>query len=136
MSQPYPAYPMPTEDADNAPYLRAWRHGVLLLQHCEACGREIFYPRSMCPDCWASPLSWKEASGHGTIVSFSLIYRPNHPAFLDEVPIALAEIALDEGASMLARVLGCAPQIGMRVKMATDVEAVERYPLPAFRPLA
>jgi uncharacterized OB-fold protein len=133
MSQPYPAYPAPTETIDNALYLHAWRHGTLLLQHCAACKREIFYPRPMCPHCWASPLSWKEASGQGTVVSFSLINRPNHSSFLEEVPIALAEIALDEGVSMLARVLDCTPAIGIRVKMATDPEATERYPLPVFR---
>ena len=32
----------------------------------------------------------REASGKGRIVSYSLVYRPNDPAFNDEVPIILA----------------------------------------------
>lgn len=133
MSETTIEYPQPKETEENAPYLRGWREGVLNLQHCEHCDRAVFYPRAMCPHCWAAPLAWRRASGNGSIVSFSLVHRPNHPSFNGETPIALAEIALDEGVSLLARVLDATPEIGMRVTMSSRRDDHARYPLPVFR---
>jgi uncharacterized OB-fold protein len=129
-----PAYPKPCEDADNAAFLAAWREGRLLIQHCEGCGRSVFYPRPMCPHCWCDRLEDRTASGKGRIVSYSLVHRPNDPAFNDEVPIVLAEVALDEGALLIARVVDCdSTQVrsGHRVRLPPR-EVCVRYPLPVF----
>lgn len=126
-------YPQPRETPENATYLRGWRSGKLMLQRCACCHRAVFYPRPMCPHCWSDSLLWEEAGGAGTVVSFSLVRRPNHPVFNDEVPIVLAEILLKENVAMLARVLDGTPTIGARVVLASDPETVKRYPLPAFR---
>ena len=100
-------YPQPHEDADNRPMLEAWREGRLLIQSCDTCGSLFFYPRPLCPDCWSEHLTWREASGAGLIVSYSLVFRPNHPSFNEEIPIILAEIKLVEGPSMITRIVGC-----------------------------
>jgi uncharacterized OB-fold protein len=128
------AYPQPREDADNAAFLAAWRNGELLIQHCNECGKSVFYPRPICPHCWSDRLENRRASGRGKVVSYSLVYRPNDPAFNDEVPIVLAEVALAEGALILARLIHCdAARVrsGLAVVLpAPDVCA--RYPLPVF----
>jgi uncharacterized OB-fold protein len=132
-----PPYPQPREDADNAAFLTSWRSGRVLLQRCDACGTIFFYPRPVCPQCWSEQLSGRESTGRGRIVSFSLVHRPNDPAFNDEVPIVLAEVALDEGATMLARIVDCDPAAvasGLQVEVPPDA-AVRGYPLPVFRPL-
>jgi uncharacterized OB-fold protein len=70
------------------------------------------------------------------IVSFSLVYRPNHPSFNEEIPIVLAEIELREGVSLIARVVCDEPQ-GVRSGMAVRLlagERARRYPLPTFAP--
>lgn len=128
------SYPQPVEDTDNTEYLEGWRRGSLLLQQCNSCKEVIFYPRPMCPYCWSDSLIWIKASGRGTVVSYSLIHRPNHPSFADEVPVTLAEIKLEEGTSMLARVLTEHIHTGMNVELADDPESVRKYPLPIFRP--
>lgn len=128
------AYPQARESLDNAPYLQGWRRGKLVLQHCSGCNRFIFYPRAMCPHCWNEKLEWKDVSGKGKVVSFSLVRRPNDPVFNDEAPIALAEVMLDENVAMLARILDGDPVVGMRVALASDAATTARYPLPAFRP--
>lgn len=130
------AYPQARETLDNAPYLQGWRQGKLVLQHCSCCNKFIFYPRPMCPHCWNEQLDWKEVAGTGKVVSFSLVRRPNHPVFNDEVPIALAEVMLDENVTLLARILGVIPLTGMRVVLASDAETIEQYPLPIFRGVA
>lgn len=129
------AYPQPHEDEDNAPFLAGWREGRLLLQQSREGGPLFFYPRPICPYSGSMDLVWREVSGRGRIVSFSLITRPNHPSFNEEVPIVLAEIALDEGASLLGRIIGAdADSIasGARLELLPPAQA-RRYPLPAFR---
>jgi uncharacterized OB-fold protein len=127
--------PKPRESSDNAPMLAAWRgHGVLLLQRCEACGRTIFYPRPICPHCQSTRLSWERASGRGRIVCFSRIHRGLAPAFQAEAPIVLAEIALEEGVPMIARVLAADPQAvrsGLAVRLVPPEQAA-RFSLPTF----
>jgi uncharacterized protein len=127
-------YPQPREDADNAAFLSAWRQGRLLIQHCNGCGRSIFYPRPICPYCWAGNLESREASGGGKVISYSLVRRPNDPAFNDEVPIILAEIELAEGARLIARLVGCDPaQVHSSHAVALPPPGVcARYPLPVF----
>ena len=129
------AYPVPREDADNAAFLDAWRNGRLLLQSCDTCGKVIFYPRPLCPYCWSDRIVSFEAKGTGRIVSYSLVYRPNDPAFNDDVPIVLAEVELAEGASLIARIVECQPE-HVRSGRAVELPALStrlRYPLPVFR---
>jgi uncharacterized OB-fold protein len=129
------AYPQPYEDEDNAPFLAGWREGRLLLQQSREGGPLFFYPRPICPYTGSADLIWTEVSGRGRIVSFSLVHRPNHPSFNEEVPIVLAEIALEEGASLLGRIVGAdaaAIETGMSLELLPPEEG-RRYPLPAFR---
>ena len=129
-------YPTVRETATNRPMLEAWRSaGTLLLQRCEACGKAVFYPRSVCPHCWGN-LAWFRASGKGSIVSFSLVHRGLPAAFEGETPIVLAEIRLDEGALMIARVIARDPVAiasGQAVQLVPAAEAA-RFVLPTFVP--
>lgn len=127
------AYPQAVMDSDNRQYLEGWKQGNLMLQQCCGCRQFVFYPRPMCPHCWSDQLDWIKASGKGVVVSYSLVHRPNHVAFADEVPITLAEIMLEEGVGMLARVLSDDIASGMRVELINDAESVQKYPLPIFR---
>jgi len=129
-------YPRPQEDSDNRDFLEAWRDGCLAVQVCGACGRSFFYPRPLCPHCWSDRLSWQTLPGKGEVVSFSAIYRPNHPSFFSDIPIVLAEIRVAEEISLLARIIDIVPEavrIGTRVRLLAKSEA-NRYPLPTFRP--
>ncbi|MAY63541.1 MAG: hypothetical protein CML29_15165 [Rhizobiales bacterium] len=129
-------YPVPYEDKDNAAFLTAWREeGKLLLQKAAEGGKPFFYPRPICPYTGSRDLVSVTASGKGRIVSYSFVLRPNHPAFNEEVPIILAEIALEEGASLLGRII-CDDTgriaSGLAVELLPSAEA-RRYPLPAFQ---
>jgi len=135
MSEPRGEYPQPVTDADNRPFLEGWAEGRLMLQTCGGCGRVFFYPRPLCPHCWSDKLAWHAASGRGKVVSFSLIYRPNHPSFFDEVPIILAEVELAEQVPILARIVEVeadAMRLGLEVELLAPRDA-PRYPLPTFR---
>lgn len=129
------AYPQPREDADNAAFLAGWREGRLLLQQSRSGGPAFFYPRPICPHTGSCDLISVEATGRGEIVSFTLITRPNHPSFNEEVPIILAEIALEEGAKLLGRIIAAdATAVKSRAKVETlPMPDAARYPLPTFR---
>ena len=129
-------YPKPHADQINEPYLEAWAEGRLRLQACNGCGALIFYPRPLCPHCWSSDLDWIEHSGRSNVVSFSLVERPNHAAFFGETPIILAEVKLQDGPSMLARII-CGDPAAVRTGLTLELlpaEEGKRYPLPTFRP--
>lgn len=129
--------PRAYSDADNREFLAAWQTGRLVVQACGECGRRFFYPRPLCPHCWSDHLEWRDLPGDGEIVSFSLVYRPNHSAFIEEVPIVLAEIRVTEGITMLCRVVGATPEglrAGLPVRLVRSSRAT-RYPLPTFEPV-
>ena len=90
----------------------------------------------MCPTCWSVDIAWKRSSGRGKIVSYSHVYSHVTPPFSVEAPTILAEIVLDDGGAMLARVISNEPASiasNMRVELLPMPEAA-RYPLPTFRP--
>ncbi len=129
--------PQPRETPTNAPMLKAWRDdGALALQRCDDCSKPIFYPRSLCPHCWSSKLTWFRASGQGEIVSFSRVHRGLPEVFQAQAPIVLAEILLAEGARMIARVVTADPaavKSGQRVRLVGKDRAAS-FPLPTFEP--
>ena len=129
-------YPEPTLTEVNRPLIEAWRRGELVLQHCGDCGLIAFFPRALCPRCWSERLEWKPHSGRGTIVSYSRVYSHVTEPFASESPTVLAEIALEDGGAMLARVVTAQPdavESGLRVELVPMPDAA-RFTLPTFRP--
>ena len=131
-----PEYPQPRLTPTNAPLLEAWKRGELMLQRCAECSTVIFFPREMCPHCWSTRLDWKHSSGRGKIVSFARVYKHVTPPFASEAPTVLAEIALGDGGTMMARVATVTPAAiasGAAVELVPMPEAA-KFPLPTFRP--
>jgi uncharacterized OB-fold protein len=82
-------------------------------------------------------VEWVEASGHGTVLSFTIVYRPVTPAFAADVPYVVALIRLDEGPQMMSNVVGCAPEkvyIGMPVEVTFEDWTAD-ISVPKFKPL-
>jgi len=97
--------PLPVVDADTRPFWEAARRHRFLIQHCLSCERYVFYPRALCPHCHSDRLEWWEASGEGTIYSFTVSRRPAGPAFEDDVPYVVAIVELEEGPRMMSNVV-------------------------------
>jgi len=93
-------YPVPREDADNAEFLEAWRSGRLLLPTMQLLRQvDLLSAAAVVRIAGRTASRAARRAAEGRIVSYSLVYRPNDPAFNDEVPIVLAEVELAEGAS-------------------------------------
>lgn len=95
----------PATTALTAPLSKAAEEGRLVIQHREACGTVIFYPRNICPHCWSDRLVWRNASGKGCLKSFSVVHKPEHPGWLPTAPYVVVFVELDEGPSMLGFIL-------------------------------
>ncbi|HMK62411.1 MAG TPA: Zn-ribbon domain-containing OB-fold protein, partial [Acidimicrobiales bacterium] len=116
--RPPRARPAPVPEPEAAEYWAAARRGKLLLQHCGECGRYQLYPRSTCLVCHA-PVSWSEASGRGTVYSFTVIRQNHSRPFRDWIPYVVALVDLEEGPRLMTNVVGCDPddvQVGMAVQ--------------------
>lgn len=122
------------QDSDSRPYWEGLAQGELRLQHCSACSRYVFYPRSLCPHCFSDQLTWKVASGKGTIYSYTVAHQA-FGIFAAEIPFIIAIVELEEGVRMMTRIID-APREQVKVGAAVQVtfEAVdEQLTLPYFR---
>ncbi len=121
----------PTELPDGATYWAAAREGRLLVKSCTSCGKKHWYPRALCPFCLGDT-EWNDASGEGTVYSFSITRRagPN--------PFCIAFVTLDEGVTMLSHIVDCdldTVRIGQRVKVRFAPTENDGAPVPVFVPV-
>jgi uncharacterized OB-fold protein len=125
--------PLPHPTALSEPFWEACRDRRLTVQRCQDCGKHVFLPQSFCPNCLSRSLSWVQASGTGSVVTYTVVWRPQTPAF--EVPYVIAVVRLDEGVEMLTNLVDAEPEqvsIGARVRVAF-ADVAEHTTLPFFR---
>jgi hypothetical protein len=130
---------LPVPDAETQPYWDATRRGRLLIKGCRVCGRPFFYPRAHCPRCHATDTVWREASGRGTVYTFTIVHQNDLPPFRDRVPYVVAIVELEEGVRMTTNVEGCPPEdlrCGLPVVVAFRAEEGDgrSVAIPVFRP--
>lgn len=98
--------PQPRITPHNQPFWSGCNENRLMIQHCGACGRHVFYPRVCCPFCHEDRLSWVQASGRGKVISHTTIRRTHHDGFNADAPYVFAAVALEEGPCMYAQMPG------------------------------
>jgi uncharacterized OB-fold protein len=110
---------LPTFSPLAGPFYEASANGRLVAPRCNACGKFFFSPEIACPHCFASDWEWVDSAGRGSVYSFTSVHRfPG--ADPKDLPYTLAAIDLDEGWTMLSRLVDCEPEtnaIGMRVEV-------------------
>ena len=117
----------------SAPFWEGIRARKLMLQVCNATGRAQFYPRPQSLY-GASGVTWKEASGRGTIFALTRS-RVGPPALEKLVPYALALVQLDEGPRMLARVNAAYDSLAIGQGVAIDWDSTADG-FPVFKPIS
>ena len=131
-----PTKPSPVVNTWARPFWDAARQERLVIQKCVACGEHVFYPRIACPHCGADELEWVEASGRGSVYSFTVVESNAPSAFLNDMPYVVAIIRLQEGVQMMSNIVGCDPY---SIECDMPVEVVferlnDEFTLPKFRP--
>ena len=128
--------PMPTMSGETRPYWEACRRGQLLIQRCDNCNEYQFYPRGVCVACSTPSIKWVQASGKGTVWTFTVTRQNRAPGFAEDVPYVLALVELEEGVKMFTNIIDCPPQdvrIGMPVEV-TFRRASDQMTVPYFKP--
>lgn len=119
--------PAPVIFPGDEPFWQAAREGRLLLKHCDRCERSHFYPRVHCPLCGHDETRWREASGRGTVYSYSIVPRAPRPT----APVI---VELEEG-PRLSSVVVDADVHALRIGDAVSLRFVPTDggpPAPAF----
>jgi len=119
----------PAVTPETQPFWEAATAGRLLVKRCTACGESHHYPRPLCPFCGSDRTEWREASGRGSVYSYSVMRRA-------PVPYALAYVTLDEGVTMMTNIVDCdldAIRIGQSVRVVFKATE-DGPPVPMFTP--
>ena len=119
--------PGPTPNPETQAFWDAAVQGKLLVKRCTACGELHHYPRAICPFCGSDRTEWTEASGGGTIYSYSVFRRA-------PIPYAIAYVTLAEGPTMMTNLVDCdldALRIGQAVRVVFKPTEDGR-PVPMF----
>ena len=135
MSQPI-SKPVPVPDELSAPFFDGARQGRLMLQHCTGCDRWSWPVRERCPYCFATKLVWRQASGRGTLYTFTIMHQVMNPGFASAVPYNVAQVDLHEGVrvtSNIVRIGNDALRIGMKLEAVFE-DVGEGVSIPKFRP--
>jgi len=121
--------PAPAVTSETRPFWDAAVKGQLLVKRCTACRQAFHYPRPICPHCGSDATEWLQASGRGTIYTFSVMRRV-------PVPYAIAYVTLEEGVSMMTNIVGCdldTIRIGQAVRVVFK-PSEGGPPVPMFTP--
>ena len=116
---------VPTPNQDTLAYWDALRAHRLTFQTCGTCGVARHYPRPVCDRCYSMDVTWKDASGRGTVHSWTVAHHPFHPGFKGEVPYTLVTVDLKEGVRMQAQLKGADGRViadATGLKVGTPVE--------------
>jgi uncharacterized OB-fold protein len=119
----------PPINPETQPFWDAAGQGKLLYKKCAACAEPHFYPRPHCPFCFSDKVEWQEASGRGTIYTYSVMRRA-------PVPYAIAYVTLAEGPTMMTNIVDCdldGITIGQPVRLVFKASE-GGPPVPMFTP--
>lgn len=129
--------PVPAIDPDSAPYWEGARQGRLMIQRCRATGQTFLYSRQLVPGVVEDQVEWIEASGLGTIYSFTVARRPAGQPFAEDCPYVIVSVELAEGARVMSNLVTDDPDsvaIGQPVQVVFDRVSGD-LTIPKFKPI-
>ena len=130
--------PLPEPTEVSRPFWDAAREHRLVIQRSTKTGQHVFYPRAVSPFGPDDELEWVEASGRGTVYSYTVARRPTGPQWAADVPYVIAIVELEEGVHLTANIVDCDPD-SVRVGLPVEVtfhDVTPEVTLPQFRPVA
>jgi uncharacterized OB-fold protein len=130
--------PLPHPDSLSQPYWDGAAEGKLRLQRCAACGAVRHYPQLVCSHCYSLKTEAFDASGRGTVHSWTVAHHAFHPAFKGELPYTLLIVDLPEGPRVMGRLVPAwagALRLGLKVRVSFPRNEAGT-PLPVWTPEA
>ena len=82
---------LPTLDDTNREFFTS---GRIILQACAGCQTVQHPPEDVCHACGGTEFQGCEASGSGTLYSYTVVRHPLHPILAERVPYTIAVVSL------------------------------------------
>jgi hypothetical protein len=130
--------PVPTVRPYTEEFWEAARRGEFLIQHCDDCDKNIFYPREVCPKCQSRNIKYVKASGKGRLFTFSLVEKGAPPDFKEDQPYVICLVDLEEKVRIGSMLVGYEDYDKLKPGMEVEVvfhPVTEEISLPKFRPV-
>lgn len=130
-----PPRPLPTPTNITQEFWDAAKEKRFLLQFDPEAGKYQFYPRGLSLHTGKRNLEWREASGKGTLFSFTETHIPTR-GFEHLAPYLIGLVELEEGVRLMSLLHNCTVddiEIGMPLRLCWD-ELTEGYSYFAFEP--
>ena len=127
-------HPTPNPGGTSAEFWKAAGEDRLALPYCTACAAYQWPVRAGCARCGA-PLAWRDASGRGTLVTWSIVNRAVNPDLKDAAPYVVAFVELDEGVRLFTNIVDAEPaalRAGLRVRARFEAALDEATRVPVF----
>lgn len=118
---------------DNAWWWEMAGQGKLGIQRCLGCQSLRHPPRPMCGACHSQEWDAMEASGFGTICSYTVLTHPQFPGY--NYPLIIVLVDLEEGTRLTSQLVGCEPEdvdFGLPVEMLIQ-EDPDGFKIPVFQ---
>lgn len=128
--------PLPARTEVSAPYWDGLAEGRVRFQRCGACGNAQLPPDLTCLQCGSPALTWEDATGRGTLYSWTIAYPPLLPYFAERAPWPVAAVELEEGLRVIATIEDLDPadyEIGLPLEASFEPVA-EDVTLLTFKP--
>jgi uncharacterized protein len=119
----------PVITTETKAFYDAAREGRFTVPFCTECNKAHWYPRAICPFCSGEKIEWRNATGKGTVYTFSVMRRVKEP-------YVIAHVTLEEGPTMLTNIVECDADkvtIGQPVTVVFQ-ETDNGTPAPMFKP--
>src|ERR1700756_275513 len=119
----------PQPNPETQAFWKAAEEGKLMIGKCSACGEVYYYPRVTPPSCFSNKTELQQASGNGTVYTYSVMRRA-------PIPYAIAYVTLQEGVSMMTNIVDCdldQIRIGQAVRLVFK-PSDGGPPVPMFTP--
>ena len=120
----------PQPNPETEAFWKAAAEGRLMIGKCTACLKVHYYPRAVCPFCFNGKTELQQASGNGTIYTYSVMRRT-------PIPYAIAYVTLSEGPTMMTNIVDCdldKIRIGQSVRLVFK-PSEGGPPVPMFTPV-
>jgi uncharacterized OB-fold protein len=133
------ARPVPVADEGSAEFWAATARGELVLARCSACAAAVHPPAPVCPACGSTEPAWafEAAAPTGVVRSWTVLRQPFLPGFVDDLPIALVDVAIDgtDDVRLIGRLLdGVDAPVRLGAAVTLDFEHLgDGIAVPAFR---
>lgn len=113
-------FDLPLVEDEHRQFWDGARERRLMVQRCAACSKVYLYPRPFCPSCWSHDVFWEQASGTGTLYTWSVVRSNEMPPFKERLPYVAGLVQLDEGPRLMTNIVECSPE-DLRIDQPVEV---------------